>query len=548
MINNTEAVSRIVEKDLAWLSEESNEEFTDIKHDHYYRVKTRFEKEVDFKQIEDGLDTLEAKTLKELVPELKMVRDRFLKFVETKFDHDAGFVRDLKELRGLTTVSDKVYAFLLDAYDLGSRIMAREIGVSRQGQIKAAGYAFDPDQPRDEGGQWTDTGGGDVSLTPGSIPNHDTWKDLPADPEFVYHATNLDNSLDIKGSGLMPHSPSFGSDQNAWPDGSRSKRSYFSPKPEFAWKFAPAEGKPILLRMKRSVTKIEDEGTGDLFVRDRAPASSLEVLTNDGWKPLANSVKIHAEAPNFRPRDAQRYLKAKAFWITGLIDTKIREKARRILLNAIGTGEALPKTIQKLSDTFEPYVGDENVLRDDEVISPSRLETIVRTNATDAFNQGRVVEARKAGEFLVGFQWSSVLDKTTTEVCQYLDGKAFRPDDPALDVLKPSRHFSCRSVLVPISIDEQVDEDDFITPAEVEVALSLSGEDFGGPARSTGMRKAKFSEQAEIGGSRSYKLQKRGNEWCAVSEDGTKTFGCYPTEAQARERLRQIEAIKAAKK
>lgn len=44
-----------------------------------------------------------------------------------------------------------------------------------------------------------------------------------------------------------------------------------------------------------------------------------------------------------------------------------------------------------------------------------------------------------------------------------------------------------------------------------------------------------------------YKIQKRGNEWCVVSEDGTKKLGCYPTEKQARERLRQIEAAKAAK-
>jgi len=44
-----------------------------------------------------------------------------------------------------------------------------------------------------------------------------------------------------------------------------------------------------------------------------------------------------------------------------------------------------------------------------------------------------------------------------------------------------------------------------------------------------------------------YKLQKRGDEWCAISEDGTKTLGCYPTEAQANERLRQVEAAKAAK-
>ena len=45
-----------------------------------------------------------------------------------------------------------------------------------------------------------------------------------------------------------------------------------------------------------------------------------------------------------------------------------------------------------------------------------------------------------------------------------------------------------------------------------------------------------------------YKLQKRGNEWCAVSEDGTKSLGCYPTEAKARERLRQVEAARAVGK
>ena len=44
-----------------------------------------------------------------------------------------------------------------------------------------------------------------------------------------------------------------------------------------------------------------------------------------------------------------------------------------------------------------------------------------------------------------------------------------------------------------------------------------------------------------------HKIQKSGDEWCVVSEDGEKKLGCYPTEKQARERLRQIEAAKAAK-
>ena len=45
-----------------------------------------------------------------------------------------------------------------------------------------------------------------------------------------------------------------------------------------------------------------------------------------------------------------------------------------------------------------------------------------------------------------------------------------------------------------------------------------------------------------------YKIVKRGAQWCAVSEDGSHSMGCYPTEAQAKERLRQVEAAKAVKK
>jgi hypothetical protein len=46
-----------------------------------------------------------------------------------------------------------------------------------------------------------------------------------------------------------------------------------------------------------------------------------------------------------------------------------------------------------------------------------------------------------------------------------------------------------------------------------------------------------------------YKIEKRGGDkpWCVVSEDGSRDLGCFPTEAEANERLRQVEAAKAAK-
>ena len=265
-----------------------------------YRSKTKFEKEVNFKQIEIDLDAIERKAIEKIVPTLIAVRICFLKFVERKFDLDARFVRDLKELRGMPTVGIEVAAFLLEAYNAGSKTMAKELKVSQQAAIK----------------------------------------------------TNAENIYDA-------------------------------------------------------------------------------------------DVKLYEETPGFKPRDALRSLRAKTFWITGVIDDKIREKSRGVLLRAIQTGEAVPKTMQKLHDVFEPYVGDPTKIRSGVVVSPSRLETIVRTNATDAFNQGRVVEARRAGEFLTGFQYSAIIDSVTTAVCTALDGRIFHPNDPLVDELRPPRHHNC---------------------------------------------------------------------------------------------------------
>jgi hypothetical protein len=38
------------------------------------------------------------------------------------------------------------------------------------------------------------------------------------------------------------------------------------------------------------------------------------------------------------------------------------------------------------------------------------------------------------------------------------------------------------------------------------------------------------------------RIEQHGLQWCAVSEDGSRSLGCYDTEAEARERLRQVEA------
>lgn len=56
-----------------------------------------------------------------------------------------------------------------------------------------------------------------------------------------------------------------------------------------------------------------------------------------------------------------------------------------------------------------------------------------------------------------------------------------------------------------------------------------------------------FNERQDIDDEYRDKLAKREGKWVALSEDGSKELGTYDTEAEARERLRQVEAAKAAK-
>src|SRR5574342_952483 len=39
-------------------------------------------------------------------------------------------------------------------------------------------------------------------------------------------------------------------------------------------------------------------------------------------------------------------------------------------------------------------------------------------------------------------------------------------------------------------------------------------------------------------------IVKEGDKWCVKSEDGSRGFGCYDSEAAAKKRLREVEAFK----
>src|SRR5260370_41200590 len=110
---------------------------------------------------------------------------------------------------------------------------------------------------------------------------------IPSEDGYLYHATNHDRAREIAASGLDVHKPSYGTDQEVWPDGSTDKRSYFTQKADHAWQFAPEEGKSALLRTKQDPAIHSRESTGDFYSKKKIAANKIEVLGDDKqWHPV----------------------------------------------------------------------------------------------------------------------------------------------------------------------------------------------------------------------------------------------------------------------
>ncbi|MGI0025878.1 MAG: minor capsid protein, partial [Nitrososphaera sp.] len=108
-----------------------------------------------------------------------------------------------------------------------------------------------------------------------------------------------------------------------------------------------------------------------------------------------------------------------------------------------------------------------------------KLAAIIRLEATDAYNRGRLVAARdpRIKPFIKGMRSNAVLDDRTTEICRSLDGKIFLIDDPDLDNLRPPRHMGCRSWYTPVF---NIEPEEVLTPEDIGRAKGLAGKGFAG--------------------------------------------------------------------
>lgn len=190
------------------------------------------------------------------------------------------------------------------------------------------------------------------------------------------------------------------------------------------------------------------------------------------------------DGPNFVPQAAVAALSTDAATKAKALDAEIVEDIRRALVMSVTLGETGQQAADRLDQAFLPFLGDPKI--GPTATTPAggplpapRIENIVRTESTRAYNMGRLVEARGiGGDLMRGMQFSAVMDSRTTPVCQHLDGRVFKMGDPSLDALTPPLHFMCRSTLVPVTAADEVDPSDYITPGQAGKGIDLAGEGF----------------------------------------------------------------------
>jgi len=209
----------------------------------------------------------------------------------------------------------------------------------------------------------------------------------------------------------------------------------------------------------RFVVSLDLKYKGDLTRELREYlSSSYTIGTREAKDMLPRRMQARI-IPGIPPKKALQFFDTKAIFNKGIINDQLKNSSQGVLFNAIKNGEPFNVTSEKLRKAFNPFIGDRTAIKkgaEKLVTDPARLETVLRTNATEAFNKGLIdeVEAEVESGFVIGFMYSAILDSVTTEVCRCLDGHIFKPGGTGIQQLTPPNHFNCRSSLIPVTSDE----------------------------------------------------------------------------------------------
>lgn len=148
------------------------------------------------------------------------------------------------------------------------------------------------------------------------------------------------------------------------------------------------------------------------------------------------------------------YYAAKAFAIAGIERDYILKQAKGIILEGLKNGN-WKDAIFNMESLFDGYLKT-GELRDEELVAPYRLETIVRTNFSEALNSGRraMYSDPDVKDFVPYWQYTAIMDDRVRPTHADMHGRIYKANDPIWDVILPPNGFNCRCSVIPITTAE----------------------------------------------------------------------------------------------
>ena len=202
------------------------------------------------------------------------------------------------------------------------------------------------------------------------------------------------------------------------------------------------------------IEKIQLSYVGELKNKIHEYLKDLWQYGREEVKSELGKMKFADIVPGLPPTKVLQYLNNKSFWIAGVIRDSVLKEARAILYNGLKGGASTPEIMFQLDGFFKEYIGTTAIeIKTGRELTPWHLENVVRTNFSDAYNEGRwaMMNDPEVGDFVPAVAYSSVMDDRTTEICERLDGQVFEKGDPDLARIKPPNHYECRGTLVPVT-------------------------------------------------------------------------------------------------
>lgn len=151
-----------------------------------------------------------------------------------------------------------------------------------------------------------------------------------------------------------------------------------------------------------------------------------------------------------------QYARREAFFATGISLDNIERHLYPAVMDALVEGTTLAE--------FQAAV--ESLL-----LSRARTETIFRTNVMAAYNSGHMdaMYDPLIADLIPALRFVAIIDDRTSEICRRLNNQIIMKDQAGAADLVPPLHYSCRSTVIPIWIDEwrQLEPGQVFDPASI---------------------------------------------------------------------------------